>query len=300
MAGYPNRTITGKFKPIQLMMVGQNYIFTPHGISKIGPDNLYWQAIAYGNGRYVVVGNQGAVTSSTDGVTWTEPKVLGSSNHVWDDLIFINGQFVAVGAAKQGGAGYIVASNDGINWTTIKTVGTSGWSAITYGNGKYVVTGFGCNITTSPNGIDWTTPIQYGYNVWYRDVAYGNGRFVAITSSGYIANSADGITWTTENVRQGSKWSCISYGNGKFIVLDGYGSNTAISTTGMTWITQKNLVGTFPNDITYIDGTYVTVGSSGKISMSKDGINWPAPEIIKDNSGNEMQVQLECVRSAPE
>ena len=39
-----------------------------------------WHAIAYGNGKYVAVGDNGYVTTSTDGVNWTTPKQIISSS----------------------------------------------------------------------------------------------------------------------------------------------------------------------------------------------------------------------------
>ena len=293
-----NRTITGRFKEQQFMMVGDKYILTPQGVSKIDIDKVFWQAIAYGNGRYVVVGNQGAVISSTDGVTWTAPKYLGSSYHVWSDLIYINGQFVVVGTHALGAnEGYIVSSTDGINWTAVKTVGTSGWSAITYGNGKFVAVGYDGYITTSTDGISWTTPTTSGNNSW-KFVTYGNGKYVAGGWNGYTANSTDGITWNTKWVfSDGSNVLCAAYGQGKFLFLSN--SYSAISSDGVNWTKQKKQSHLSERSMTYGGGMFVAVGSSGKISMSKDGINWTTAETVKDNSGNELNIQLECVRCAP-
>ena len=40
-----------------------------------------WNAIAYGNGKYVAVGANGYVTTSTDGVNWTTPKQIAGSSY---------------------------------------------------------------------------------------------------------------------------------------------------------------------------------------------------------------------------
>ena len=39
-------------------------------------------------------------------------------------------------------------------------VGTNTWNAIAYGNGKYVAVGLGGYVTTSTDGVNWTTPVQ--------------------------------------------------------------------------------------------------------------------------------------------
>ena len=50
---------------------------------KIGDSNMIvgsnnWNAITYGNGKYVAVGEKGYVTMSTNGVDWSTPKQVGS------------------------------------------------------------------------------------------------------------------------------------------------------------------------------------------------------------------------------
>ena len=55
-----------------------------------------WNAIAYGNGKYVAVGDGGWIAYSTNGVDWTQ-KQIGTNS--WDDIVY-NSQyniFVAVG-----------------------------------------------------------------------------------------------------------------------------------------------------------------------------------------------------------
>lgn len=43
-----------------------------------------WNAIAYGNGKYVAVGANGYVTTSTDGVNWTTPKQIAGSSLIME------------------------------------------------------------------------------------------------------------------------------------------------------------------------------------------------------------------------
>lgn len=47
-----------------------------------------WNAVTYGNGKYIAVGDSGLVTTSIDGVTWTEPEEIRneSGNIVWANL----------------------------------------------------------------------------------------------------------------------------------------------------------------------------------------------------------------------
>jgi len=47
-----------------------------------------WNAVTYGNGKYIAVGDGGLVTTSTDGATWTEPEEIRneSGDIVWANL----------------------------------------------------------------------------------------------------------------------------------------------------------------------------------------------------------------------
>ena len=60
----------------------------------VGTNN--WNAIAYGNGKYVVVGSSGYVTTSTDRKNWTTPKQVYS--YSLNGVTFAIGKFVACSA----------------------------------------------------------------------------------------------------------------------------------------------------------------------------------------------------------
>lgn len=56
---------------------------------------------AYGNGKFVIMGNLGYIVTSTDGVNWSRkiqvnPLTTGG-NFIWNKVRYINGNFVAVG-----------------------------------------------------------------------------------------------------------------------------------------------------------------------------------------------------------
>lgn len=75
-------------------------------------------------------------------------------------------------------------------------VGTNHWYGIAYGNGQYVAVGASGYVTTSTDGVNWTTPKQVGTANW-KSIAYGNGKFVAFNYDGYTSVSTNGTTWTT-------------------------------------------------------------------------------------------------------
>jgi hypothetical protein len=61
-----------------------------------------WDVIAYGNGKYVVLGATGTFAYSSDGITWTSSELNSMTPPVgsWFDIIYANGMFVAVSCGK--------------------------------------------------------------------------------------------------------------------------------------------------------------------------------------------------------
>ena len=74
-----------------------------------------WTALVYGNGRYVAVGENGAIISSIDGITWLQaPRQTTSGlNHVTHKRNF---GFLAIGDD-----GVVLDSEDGLNWQSLET-----------------------------------------------------------------------------------------------------------------------------------------------------------------------------------
>ena len=86
-------------------------------------------------------------------------------------------------------------------------------------------------ISTSINGITWTSRTYPFGTDRTKDIAYGNNIFVAISTKG-IATSTNGITWVIRSSTLGGY--DITYAVGKFIIVDEY--VTWISSNGITWI----------------------------------------------------------------
>ena len=74
------------------------------------------------------------------------------------------------------------------------------WVSLTFGNGTYLATTATGTGAYSADGITWTSTTLPTAST-YTAVKYGNGRFVAVTSaSGPSAYSFDAITWYTSNL----------------------------------------------------------------------------------------------------
>lgn len=247
-----------------------------------------WNSVAYGNGIFVVGGSDGYVTTSIDeGKTWSTPKQLVTTGS-WSSVIYANGSFMMLNFHN----GKLATSTDGTIWTIGDTYSLEYWRGLAYGNGIYVAVGPNYGVMmTSPDGKTWTKR-TVGSVIW-KDIAYGNGIFIAI-ADGYFTTSTDGITWTNpkkiSNAERG--YDVITFGNGKFVVAEGYRGNTQTTTDGVTWTTPNTSSENHHwQDIAASNGKFILVGNSGYIATSTDGITW-APTQIKDEAGSPVTLIL--------
>lgn len=139
--------------------------------------------IAYGNGIYVTVGNEGAIYTSTDLSNWTKRESNTSLKLV--GVSFGKGLFIITGDS-----GIILTSADGITWTKQESNTDSYLIRSRYGNGMYVACGYNAVLLTSVDGITWTEQNEgYSSGVWF-GMVYANNRYVItgnhLTSTGNI------------------------------------------------------------------------------------------------------------------
>jgi hypothetical protein len=146
------------------------------------------EEITYGNGTYVMVGEDCLV--STNGLNWNhfEPAAFLSG------VAYGNGKFVAVG-------GEIRVSTNGMQWETAPPLGY-GLNKVAYWGGVFVAIGVD-RIFSSTNGLDWTNtfywPSGYFQSVSAGPAGYcasGTGStFMPFTTYGFVPVSKDGFTW---------------------------------------------------------------------------------------------------------
>ena len=140
--------------------------------------------------------------TSADGVTWVQ-RPAGVPGW-FSDILYAEGQFVAVGQMNGAGAGVIITSTDGINWVQHISDGTAYIWGIGYGNGGFVAVGDNGISVISDDGVNWVKPPQRPTQMLgtFTSVSYGNGQFVAVgpsfnpsgLDSTVIVTSADGRT----------------------------------------------------------------------------------------------------------
>ena len=139
------------------------------------------QGVTYGRGRFVAVGRQGQVLTSTNGSDWT-----ARASGVTPDLTGITyggGLFVAVGKAAT-----IITSADGLTWAAVSKVPEGDLEAIAFGGGQFVAVGSSSGTAyaaRSTDGLKWSW-IDSGLSsqLALSAVAYGHDGFLAAGNNG--------------------------------------------------------------------------------------------------------------------
>jgi len=260
--------------------------------SIFGSDD-YFNAITYGNNRFVTVGHgrDGLLAAYSDnGINWTAVRIDEILNvDAINDIVYGNGRFYA---STDGGV--ILHSVNGENWEMIQgadtAFGITEISGIAYGNNRFVTIGQrgmmaysndGLNWTAIPHGTDNTTTTTFGTS-FIRAVTWGGDKFVAVSNDGKIAYSTNGINWTAVSNTTFDESNIISivYGNGRF-VAGGASGKIAYSDNGINWTagSVSSIDNSRVNAIAYGNGMFFLGGRmlthvTGLLAYSGNGINW--------------------------
>ncbi len=142
--------------------------------------------VAFGDGRFVAVGDHGWRGTSRDGANWTRAENIKAVDSLIE-VAFGNGLFVGVGLH-----GLRMVSADGVKWTD-RVVGEEGehLNSILWTGERFVAVGIGATYF-SPDGLKWDR--QPNKNAPLA-VAYGNGVFVGCHWKGRLFRSKDGVEW---------------------------------------------------------------------------------------------------------
>ena len=161
-------------------------VYSEDGIKWI-PINYYISSsirgIAWGEGRFVAISENGEIIWSYNGIEWDaikdSPFQIFNGNIAWG-----NNNFVAVDVSK------IVYSNDGKNWTPVEE--SAGFLNIAWGNNKFVAVGNEGKNAYSSDGINWTNVPDILFSGSLLNIAWGKDKFVVGCSKGRILYSYTG------------------------------------------------------------------------------------------------------------
>ncbi|PWK13487.1 cadherin-like beta sandwich domain-containing protein [Tumebacillus permanentifrigoris] len=220
----------------------------------VGGTSFY--AVVYTGSQWVLVGESGAIFTSTDGTNWTS-RSSTTSNTLWG-VTSGGGKIVAVGAN-----GTVVTSVDGVTWTST-SLGSSTLYAVKYAGGMFLTSGGAGKLFTSANGTSWTNQATGTAND-LNGIAFANGLYV-VAGDKILLTSTDGSAWTTRTLPVGASTQTlygVSYGGNKFVAV-GAGDTIVSSTDGVTWsLETSSSAGTTLLGASSGGGKWVTVGTSG-------------------------------------
>lgn len=161
----------------------------------------FLHGISWGVGRYVAVGDGGAILSSDDGVVWNNRTVEITGG--FSDVIWTGDRFLAMGGNGEW-SGFIFSSLEGVFWKRIVTVGGSAGGgaaihSIARNGDLFVAVGGGANseafVMTSVNGENWTQLALEQRVPGLNSVVWAEEHFVAVGNFGAVSSSRDGVSW---------------------------------------------------------------------------------------------------------
>jgi len=217
-------------------------------------------AIAFGDGNYVAVGNYGTMYISTDALSWIEADL--DTDHLCD-VAYGNNRFVVIGYRDS-----CVSIDNGFTWDcqNRETI----FYSIAYGNGTFVSVGGDMGesiIATSNDGVVWTEFASGALNTLL-GVTYGNGTFIAVGQNGTILVSTDGLSWTGYSSGTTQDLFDISFGNDTFIAGGGYGTLLVSEDNGFTWEMYSSGKTSILKAMAFGNGFHIVVGNSGVLLKS--------------------------------
>lgn len=250
----------------------------PGGVTEI------LDGVAYNGSKFIAVGNDLRVLSSTDGINWTNngrmaaPTVVNAFGVAW--VPFLNLWVAGTNVGLNSDA-LLYTSSDGVTWTQRSAGLTSGTAQAFATDGTKVIGTVSSNVgqvVKSTNGTTWSIQSVGVITSSLFDIIYAGGQFVAVGGSGGIITSPDGNTWTKRTAPSNIPGiiRSVAYGNGRYVLVANSAGFAGWSTDGFTWNNSSTGLATGLTKLTFVNGVFVGVGPSGTISTSTDGVTWTA------------------------
>ncbi len=251
--------------------------------------------ITWSNGTFMVVGQDGTVLKSPDGVNWSSQtlQVSGESRDLLG-VAYGNNRFVTVGPQ------FYAMTEDEQNWNSSLAINMVDFKSVAYGiegtqnNQRQVFIASGMTngadgneegwgrFSASENGINWGV-MEVNNRESINDISYNtnNGFFAGVTDTKIIIFNSLGIYTTQVFTDSLTGIAC----NNETYVAIGVGGKLSesgiiyTSTDRVTWNKVKTTTDPLLG-VSYGEGMFIAVGKFGTVLSSIDGTNW-----IQFNSG---------------
>ena len=187
---------------IQAMRNQLNYVSTSSTASITRPTGYtgQYRSVIWDNEKFVAVGEDGAIHTSTNGTTWTAQT--SGTTEVLKDIRWNKWAIGERGVPEYvvvGNNGTVLWSNNAETWYSVTSGTTNNFQAIAYNGTRYVAVGAQGVVRYSDNVKTWNAGTS-GTGVSLRDVIYNDDcdKFIAVGPSGVIIESSDGVTWSAQ------------------------------------------------------------------------------------------------------
>ena len=240
-----------------------------------------WSSVAFGNGRFIAVGDSNSAAYSFDGITWMD-RQIHASYATWVDISYGQGQFHVIGT--DGATTTAVKSYNGFNWVASIITPSTAFYAAALGNPGgdptwLMVGGTGADSTAQfqSNAVPAFVRgfVQTGQLAKIRIVEPGSGYdsapVITITDPNntveatFTVRLGDGALAQPTFVNRGVDWESAD----GFVTGDGYGDiyqdGTSVNVSGLLEIPNEGANVTFTGDSNYYKLVNVTnlLGSPG-------------------------------------
>jgi photosystem II stability/assembly factor-like uncharacterized protein len=223
-------------------------------------------AVAHGAGRYLAVGGSGRLLSSTNGRPW---RVIAPPTR--EDLYAL--AYGRAGFIAAGAGGTVLQSADGRRWVARRIATRLNLHAVTWTGRQYLIGGDRGKLFSSTNGVRWRAVPFLGFHS-IRDFAT-DGTTTVAAGAGTIARRTVNGTWTLESVGFGRFQTSIAAGAGRFVIV-GHNGEALVSTDGgRTWDAGTTGATINLDRVVYADGRFIATGE-GQALLSADGLTWRA------------------------
>jgi hypothetical protein len=268
-------------------------LFVPAGFGQshweVKPSNVTspLNAVAFGSGLFVAVGDYGVILTSPDGEVWTR-RASGAGDRL-PAIAFGNGRFVVT---RENQSAPILTSPDGITWAPGSVTNSDGtptqssaFGAVAFGGGRFMTAGplSAGIVLTSTDGTSFH-PVNVAHypdpnapNGALLSLTFCDGQFFAASSYHSIYSSADGAKWNkrAEGDLMGTD------GISKQFVISTYYSNATFSLDAGHTFQRANQ----PHDeyqgryssllaVCHGAGSFVAVAANAAIWTSERGEYW--------------------------
>jgi hypothetical protein len=237
-------------------------------------------AVTYGDGIFVAVGDDGLIASSTDGVVWTRRE--SGDDEDLRGVTWNGARYIAVGLG-----GPILASDDATIWRPVGAPFDLPLVGVTWSGSRFIAVGDGATILSSGDGEVWEAAATGGGEWVLHAVACGGG--VCVTGGSYLwsthyegtmLRSTDGLTW--QPVAAESEFPLQAFDlmwTGERFVAVGSSVDMPMvgwSDIGESWEFGPTVTGGSPNySAVATDGLEILVfGDAGTLLSSPDGAAW--------------------------